>query len=391
MSKPLSLVVLMIIVAMYACVAALANLTFQLKTYEINRNFALSAYWLSVVLQVISAPFLMRLSDSIGRNAVMTISFIGILFGLINMLFANSLIQLCIGYVILGVTSTGSGCFNAYCSDQNLKYRAEIFTTAMAAWALGFVGATVIHDMAYQVNESRPVYIGIMIAAAGTALTLFLLPNSLNENNRTPFDLKEANMIGASRALFADRRTTMLAIAVFLFFLGMRAYTYVQIPIFRTHHEGVRQLTEVVNMQQLGTILIAILAFVFILWIGKTKTVIVTSIISIAGMVGIIYTPIQLERMVMFMPFIGNIAGSIFLAAIVDKTAPDRYGVIFGGITGLTVIAELIASGNMKLFEYFKETSPQDLFLCVVIPAMILLLCMAIFVSVRKEDLREVS
>jgi DHA1 family tetracycline resistance protein-like MFS transporter len=391
MSKQLSLTLLMVIAAMYGCVVALANLTFQLKSYEIDREFAMSAHWVSLGLQVIFAPLLIRLSDSIGRNAVITISFAGVLIGVVNLLFANSLMMLSIGHVIMAATGTGGGCFNAYCSDQSSKNRAEIFLIVEAAWALGFVCSTIIYDNTLTLGDNDSVYVSILMTIVGGVLTLFVLPNSLDHNNRTPFVLREANLIGASKALFANRAMTMLTISMLLFFTGIRGYAYIQQMIFSMRHGGMNQVAGIITAQQLSTVLIAILAFVFILSIGKTRTVVVTFIISMIGIAGILYAPIQLERIVLFMPYIGNIGGAILLAMMVDRTSPNRYGVIFAGITGLTIITELIASGNQQLFEYFEETSPQNLFLCAVIPAMILLTSLIVFLSIPKKSLGEVS
>lgn len=387
MNKQLSIILLMVVVAMYGCITTLATLMFQIKSYQITHDISQSTYWITLAVQVISAPMLIRLSDSIGRNAVMTISFAGALIGLTNLLFANSILQLAVGYVMLGITTTGAGCFNAYCCDQssnNRGARSAIFATTTAAWAVGYVAALKLQETFDTIDENFPIYIGILIAVVAIMLALFALPITPDNINRTPFNLKEGNIIGASRLLFANRTMATLTIAMLLFFLGIRAYSYVQLSFLRMRYEGARPLAEIVSVQQLSTVLIAILAFVLILVLGKTKTVIVSLTISIVGIIGILYAPMELQRTALLLPLVGDIAGAVFIAMMADRISPTQYGVIFGGITGLTIAMELVSSLNSQLFEYLKGTSPNNLLVCAIIPALILLISLLVFLTLRE-------
>ena len=386
MTKQLSLVFLIFILAAYGFAVAVAHLNFQVISFRYDRDLAMTAYMISIAVQIITAPLLMRLSDSIGRNAILQISFVGVLIALVNLLFATSAPQLMVSQVIVGLTTTGLGCFNAYISDQNSKHRAEVFAIASAVWSLTFVGALTVQDELHQFDQNLSVYAGILVTLAGMALIQFVLPKSLDESNKTSFNILEGSVIGSIRALFSTRVMGLLTVVMALYYLGARAYVNVQFQFLGIRHGNPRAMVIVIGMQQLFAVILAIFVFALILALGRNKTIVVTMIVGIVGMASISYIPIQMERYAIFFPYVANIAGFVFLAMVADRTSPNRYGLLFGGVTVLTVLMELVAAQSPSIFEYLRDTSPQYIFLCVVIPAMILLLGLMVFLSIPKQE-----
>jgi hypothetical protein len=137
-------------------------------------------------------------------------------------------------------------------------------------------------------------------------------------------------------------------------------------------------------MQHINTVFVAVLAFVLILIVGRNTTAIITLIIAIAGTAAIAFTTVQMEFFVLLLPYYASVAGSIFTAMVLDKTSADKYGLAVGGMVGLSAGTDIIAVLNPALFSYLQEESPQYLYLCAVIPAMILLVSLIVFISSRK-------
>ena len=78
--------------------------------------------------------------------------------------------------------------------------------------------------MVAQLGPRAPFVAAAVLAAINAVAMLALLPETLADENRRPFRLRDANVIGAFRPLFAAGNAAPLLVAWFLWQLGSVVY-----------------------------------------------------------------------------------------------------------------------------------------------------------------------
>jgi MFS transporter, DHA1 family, tetracycline resistance protein len=182
-----------------------------------------AARWMGVfsmvwaLAQFVAAPVLGVLSDKIGRRPVVLISLFGLAVDYLVMAFAPSLAWLFLSRVIMGLTAGGMAAANAYIADVTPpEKRAQMFGLVGAAWGVGFILGPAIGGWLGVIDLRLP-----FLAAAGVTLLqvlygVFILPESLKPENRTAFEWKKANPVGALRFLGSHRELLALSSVNFL-------------------------------------------------------------------------------------------------------------------------------------------------------------------------------
>jgi MFS family permease len=129
------------------------------------------------VCQLVSGPFLGRLSDRVGRKPVLLVSQLGTLLGFIVMANAHALWMLYVARIIDGATAGNLTIAQAYISDNTKpKDRAKSFALIGIAFGLGFFLGPAVTGKLSTYGLTAPIFLAAGLSATSIVCTLFFLP-----------------------------------------------------------------------------------------------------------------------------------------------------------------------------------------------------------------------
>lgn len=168
-----------------------------------------AAYWVGIfgtafaVVQFFSAPVQGALSDRFGRRPVILLSCLGLGVDFIFMALAPNLAWLFVGRLISAATSASFTTANAYIADITTpENRAKSFGMIGAAFGLGFIVGPVIGGLLGDIDHRLPFWFSAALALINFAYGVFVLPESLPKERRSPtFDWAHAKPMGSVHLL----------------------------------------------------------------------------------------------------------------------------------------------------------------------------------------------
>ncbi len=167
------------------------------------------------VMQFFCSPIIGSLSDRFGRRPVVLLSNFGLGLDYLLMAWAPALSWLFLGRVISGITSSSIPTAMAYMADVTPRERrAAAFGMLNAAFGIGFVLGPAVGGLLGNINPRLPFWVAGGLSLINGLYGLFVLPESLSQQNRSPFSWARANPVG-SVSLFR-RHAGMITIATVL-------------------------------------------------------------------------------------------------------------------------------------------------------------------------------
>ncbi|ABD07154.1 MFS transporter [Rhodopseudomonas palustris HaA2] len=168
------------------------------------------------LMQFVASPVLGALSDRFGRRRVILLSNLGLGLDYILMALAPTLAWLFIGRVISGITSASISTSFAYIADVTpAEKRAAVFGKVGAAFGLGFIFGPAIGGLLGGVDPRLPFWVAAGLSLCNALYGLFVLPESLPPERRSPFRWRAANPIGAVQLLSSNAILAGMAIVAF--------------------------------------------------------------------------------------------------------------------------------------------------------------------------------
>jgi len=172
------------------------------------------------VMQFIFAPILGNLSDQYGRRPIILISLLGSTLDYLLLAFAPNLAWLLIGRLIAGITGANISAVSAYIADVSPpEKRAQNFGLIGVAFGLGFIVGPALGGILGSVDLRLPFLVVAGITFLNVLYGFFVLPESLQPENRRAFSIARANPIGSIRAL--GRTPIVLSLAVGFIFSSL--------------------------------------------------------------------------------------------------------------------------------------------------------------------------
>ena len=151
------------------------------------------AIWVGVLEGVnalcafLAAPFLGALSDRVGRRPVIIIASLGAVVGYLVFGFGGALWILLLGRIIQGITAGDMPALFAYTADITpAKDRAKRFGLLGALNGIGFMIGPALGGLLSAIDIRLPVFATAAVALLVAILSIFLLPESLTPENRSP-------------------------------------------------------------------------------------------------------------------------------------------------------------------------------------------------------------
>jgi DHA1 family tetracycline resistance protein-like MFS transporter len=169
------------------------------------------------LMQFLFSPVLGTLSDRYGRRPIILLSNFGLGFDYILMALAPSIGWLFLGRIISGITAASISTAGAYIADVTPPAeRAAKFGLLGAAFGLGFVVGPALGGVLGHVDPRLPFWVAAGLSLTNAMYGMFVLPESLSHERRSPFSWRKANPIGALRLLRSHHELWGLACVTFL-------------------------------------------------------------------------------------------------------------------------------------------------------------------------------
>ena len=169
-----------------------------------HTDLASAAMWGGVlatsfaVMQFLFSPTIGNLSDRFGRRRVLLVSLFFMSLDYLVMAIAGSIWILLAGRIVAGITAATQSTATAFMADISTpKDKAKNFGLVSAAFGIGFVLGPLIGGLLSTFGPRAPFYAAAALAAANFAFGYFILPETVTDAIRRPFEWRRANPLGA--------------------------------------------------------------------------------------------------------------------------------------------------------------------------------------------------
>jgi MFS transporter, DHA1 family, tetracycline resistance protein len=178
------------------------------------------------LMQFFCSPLLGMLSDRVGRRPVILVSNAVTVIDYAIMALAPNLWWLFGGRVLSGIATSNIAAASAYIADVTpAEKRAAAFGIIGSAFGLGFVLGPAIGGMVGTINPRLTFWVAAAFALLNTLYGLFVLPESLPRERRTPhLEWKRANPIGALKLLRSHHELWGLSWVNFITYLAHEVF-----------------------------------------------------------------------------------------------------------------------------------------------------------------------
>ena len=162
-----------------------------------------AAWWGGVLsasyaaMQFLCAPALGNLSDRFGRRPVLLIGMAVLAADYVVMSVAGTIWLLLIGRIVAGIAAGTHTTALAFMADiSKPEERAANFGLISAGFGVGFILGPAIGGLLGDLDPRAPFMAAAALAALNFIFGYLVLPESLSEDNRRPFQWLRANPIG---------------------------------------------------------------------------------------------------------------------------------------------------------------------------------------------------
>jgi DHA1 family tetracycline resistance protein-like MFS transporter len=305
------------------------------------------------LMQFFSAPVLGALSDRFGRRPVVLMSNFGLALDYVLMAWAPTLIWLFVGRVISGITSASVPTAFAYIADVTKpEKRAQAFGMIGAAFGAGFILGPAIGGLLGGMDPRLPFWVAAGLSFANTLYGLFVLPESLPRERRSPFRWKKANPVGALRLLASHR--TLLGLSAVNFFAQL---AHVVLPstyvIYAMYRYGWDEKTVGITLAIVGACSVAVQAGIIGLAIkrfGERTTLLMGHGFGALGFLVIALAPTG-HLSWLGIPFLAlwGLAGPANQGLMTRLVDPTQQGQLQGATSSVQSVSQMLGPGLFTL------------------------------------------
>ncbi len=177
------------------------------------------------VMQFLCGPLVGNLSDRFGRRPVL-LSALGVMaLDYLVMAVAGTIWLLLAGRLVGGITAATQSTANAFIADiSKPEEKAARFGLVGAAFGIGFVLGPLIGGLLGELGTRAPFYAAAALAATNMVFGFFVLPETVTDRIRRPFEMHRANPFGAFRHLGALPGIGRLTVIFFIYQVAFFVY-----------------------------------------------------------------------------------------------------------------------------------------------------------------------
>jgi DHA1 family tetracycline resistance protein-like MFS transporter len=317
--------------------------------------------WLAALyslMQFLFAPLLGALSDRYGRRPVILASLLGSGLDYLLLAYAPTLPWFFVGRIVAGITGANITAASAYIADVSPpEKRAQAFGLIGAAFGLGFIAGPALGGVLGDIGLRLPFLVAAGLTLVNWLYGVFVLPESLPPEHRSPFRWTRANPVGS---LLALRRYPMVfGLAGMHFLIGMGHQVFPATWVLYTGYRfgwSVRQIG--LSLAMVGLMAAVVqggLTRVIIPRIGERRAV--TTGLSIAVVTYFGYGLASQGWMIFVLIVIGSLGGICGPAAqslVSRSVGAHEQGTVQGALASLGSVAGVLGPPlATSLFGYF--------------------------------------
>ncbi len=336
------------------------------------------------LIQFLASPVLGSLSDAYGRRTVILISASGMAVDYLFMALAPSVGWLFVGRMISGLTASSGPAVNAYIADViPPEERAGVFGWTGAAFSVGFLVGPALGGFLGVIDPRLPFWASAAIGLAVALYGLFVLPESLPRERRTPFSFRRANPWGSFR--FLAERPQILGLVVVLSMMFMAAQCLpTTLPLFTEHrfHWSTAAVGAYLSYASVGHLVVqGLVVKRFVAKFGERVAAVTGYAATAAGFLIYATAPTgPLFAMGMPLYALAGLVGPSVQSQLTRSVAPTEQGRLQGAVAGVSSLIGVVAAMTFPLIFSFTaakghEGWPQGLHIYV---AAAILICGAI-------------
>lgn len=331
-------------------------------------NTAEGAFWAGVMMSAYAAtmflagPIIGSLSDAYGRRPVLIAALVTLTIDYVIMAVAQTYWLLLVGRIVAGMAGATYITATAYIADiAKPEERGAAFGMIGAAFGIGFVLGPALGGLASGWHITAPFWIAALLSALNVAFGLFILPESLKQENRRPFGKRDLNPFGAIFRTFAMPRLALPLICIFVFEFANMVYPTLW-AFWGREVFGWDGFTIGLTLSAYGVLIAAVQSGLLpqlTKRVGDFKTLLLATIAAILGMVGFGFAG-AVWAVVIFLPVaaLSDMAPPLMTAFASNRVGEDEQGLVQGVIASLSSISAVAAPLMLTgVFEYFVNDS----------------------------------
>ena len=287
--------------------------------------------------QFIFSPVVGNLSDKYGRRPIILISLFGFTIDYIFLALSPNIYWLFIGRIIAGVTGASITTASAYIADISTNEdRAKNFGLIGAAFGVGFIIGPVIGGLLGHYGSRVPFYAAAVLCLINFLYGYFILPESLDQDHRRPFDWKRANPIGSLKFLGKHPEISTMVISLILIYIAGHAvqsnWNYFTMYLFNWDVKMVGISLGIIGF------LVGLVQGLLIRWInpkiGNERSIYYGLLLYAIGMLLFAFATESWMMFVFLVPYcLGGICGPALQSVITQNIPSNQQGELQGALT----------------------------------------------------------
>ena len=311
-------------------------------------------------MQFLFGPTLGSLSDRYGRRPILIISLVIMAFNYVLMALAFTIWLLIIARVIGGITAATQSTSAAYMADISApEEKAANFGLIGAAFGVGFVLGPLMGGALAEFGTRAPFWAAACLAAANALFGYYVLPESVTDRIRRPFEWRRANPLGAFRNIGGLLGVKRLLLINFVYTIAFFVYPGVWAYFGAERFDwGPGMIGLSLGLFGIGIAVVqGLLIRPVIKRIGERKAVILglsVDVLAFAalgfvtnGWVALALTPLTA---------LGSMAGPALQGIMSRSAGDDQQGELQGTVTSVNAVATIVAPLMVtQTFWYFTD------------------------------------
>ena len=297
--------------------------------------------------QFFAAPVLGMLSDRFGRRPVIVISVFGVGAELIVGALAPTIWWLLLARIYCGLACGAQATAMAYVADITPpEQRTQRFGALNAAFWTGIIVGPALGGLLAGIDIRAPFWAAAAAAIANGLYGLFVLPESLAPENRSPMRWTNANPWGAVSLMVSRPGLPILGLALMFCWLGFQSKDNM-IVLYTAVRYGWNPMAFGLFATGLALAMIAVLsrlAGALSRRIGDPRTALIGLTFQTLGFVAIRLAPTGAWFWAANIPTVlGAVGGPALQAMLSARVGPDEQGRLQGAIGSLSSLTGIVA------------------------------------------------
>lgn len=301
------------------------------------------------VMQFFFSPIQGALADRFGRRPVILLSNLGLGLDYIVMALAPTIPILFIGRLVSGATSASFSVSGAYVADVTPpEKRAARFGMLGAAFGIGFILGPALGGVLGAIDLRAPFWAAAALSIANFLYGVFILPESLPADRRSPFRLRAANPVGAVRFLGSRPVLMSLTVAMLFAFLAHDAIPNTWV-LYTTYRFGFDERAIGVSLAIVGAASLIVNAFLIgrvVKRLGEYNTLLVGLGFGVISELLFTFAPttwLLLGALPIYS--LAGLSGGPIQSIATREVQPNEQGQLQGALTALRSMVTLVTPG----------------------------------------------